>query len=104
MIASHSSANCTIIMIIFNTYFSLGDEKTLPIMKSDYKNPCQGKLVPNEAAVSRIRDSHIRPPVHGRYFTTENQDQFTPKATDRVPIDGDKLQRSTVPLGTLCSA
>ena len=73
-------------------------------MRSDYKNPCQGKLVPNEAAVSRIRDSHIRPPIHGTYFAkSENQDQFYPKETDRVPIDGGKLQRSTVPLGTLCS-
>ena len=71
-------------------------------MKSDYKNPCKTKLVPNEAAVSRIRDSHIRPPIGGRYFTTEHQDQYTPKETAHVPVDGGKLQKSTVPLGTLC--
>ena len=81
-----------------------GDEKRMTIMKNDYKNPCQGQLVPNAAVVSRIRDSHIRAPAHGIHFTTENQDQFTPKEFQRVAIDSGKLQRSTVPLGASCAA
>ena len=76
----------------------------MTVMKSDYKNPCQVKLVPNAVAVSRIRDSHIQPPAHGIYFSTENQNQFTPKESQRVAIDSGKLQRSTVPLGALCAA
>ena len=50
----------------------------------------------------QLKKSHIGAPLGGtRQFSTEHLDQYTAKRTARFPIDSGRLQRSTVPLGTL---
>jgi len=68
----------------------------------DYQNPDQGKMIPNPIAINELKKSHIDAPLGGsRHFSTEHLDQFTPKRISRYAIDAGKLQRSTVPIGTL---
>ncbi|XP_074651046.1 stabilizer of axonemal microtubules 5-like [Tubulanus polymorphus] len=79
-----------------------GRELTEPTSREDFKDPKQGKMIPNPAAISKLKDSHILPPVSNNYlFSTEHIEQFTPKSSKRYEIDGGKLQRSSVPLGTM---
>lgn len=80
-----------------------GNELTQPTTWSDFQNPKQGKLIPNPEAIDNLRKTHIKPPLKGeRDFATTHNLQFTPKAYSRHTIsEPGKLQRSSVPLGTL---
>ena len=47
-------------------------------------------------------NSHIEEPVEGLHlFDTTHGDTFTPKQPARVTIDTGRLQRSSVPIGTM---
>ncbi|XP_064649535.1 stabilizer of axonemal microtubules 5-like [Lineus longissimus] len=78
-----------------------GKELTTPTNKSDFKNPLQGKMIPNHEAVERLRRTNIHPPTGTRIFSTEHLEQFTPKTTALEKYDAGQLQRSSVPLGTM---
>jgi len=72
---------------------------------SDFQNPKQKKMIPNPVGIDELKKSHIDAPLGGvRQFSTEHLDQYTPKRIGRIPIDSGRLQRSTVPLGTLSIA
>lgn len=69
---------------------------------SDYKNPNQGQTVPNPLFVENMKDSHILPPIRDvRFFSTTHGDTFTPKTAVKPSYDAGRLQKSSVPLGTM---
>ncbi|CAH1797265.1 unnamed protein product [Owenia fusiformis] len=80
-----------------------GNLQNTPTTWSDFPDPNQGKLIPNPEAIDNLRRSHIQPPLGGdRHFSTEHVDQFTPKKTNLYQVtDAGKLQKSSVPIGTL---
>lgn len=53
----------------------------------------------------QLRKSHILPPISKTgYFNTTHNDTFTPKRTEKHSYDAGRLQKSSVPLGTLTPA
>merc|ERR1711988_494432 len=80
-----------------------GDETTVPTTWSDFpSHDGVQKLVPNPQALDNLKKSHIRPPIPGdQEFSTTHQGTYTPKSGRRQAVDSGKLQRSSVPLGTL---
>jgi len=62
------------------------------------------KLVPNPAAVDNLNKSHIGDPIRNfREFKTTHGDTYTSKEQTRViNIDAGRLQKSSLPIGTLC--
>lgn len=93
----------------------------------DYVNPCTGAMNIHDCALDsvstnylpmtslmpsslfkllflfQLKGTHIKAPLGKRMeFSTEHLDQYTPKPTEgKAAIDAGKLQRSSVPLGTL---
>ncbi|XP_013379784.1 testis-expressed protein 45 [Lingula anatina] len=80
-----------------------GNELTNPTYYSDYQDPKQKRMIPDPKAVDNLRETHIKPPLKGeRDFITTHNIQFIPKKMEKqVLVDSGKLQRSSVPLGTL---
>ncbi|EDO34290.1 predicted protein [Nematostella vectensis] len=78
-------------------------EVTLPTTWSDFPSHAGfPKLLPNPAALSNLKMSHIVPPIPGeREFSTTHQRTYTPKKTSRLDSKLGSLQRSSVPIGTL---
>ncbi|XP_033749400.1 testis-expressed protein 45-like [Pecten maximus] len=69
---------------------------------TDYKNPRRGKTVPNPVAINNLRKSHILPPLSGpQKHSTTHQVTFTPKDAELYSYDAGRLQKSSVPLGTM---
>lgn len=72
---------------------------------TDYQNPRQARTAPNPVAVDNLKRSHILPPLTDRqFFTTTHNDTFTPKRAECHMYDSGRLQKSSVPLGTLSAA
>ncbi|KAL8579721.1 hypothetical protein ACOMHN_046159 [Nucella lapillus] len=70
-------------------------------MGKDYRDPNVPRILPHEAGMSRIKNSHIFPPLSGKtHFNTTHNDMFTPKASEKFSYDSGRMQRSCVPLGT----
>ncbi|KAL5005132.1 hypothetical protein ScPMuIL_018588 [Solemya velum] len=69
----------------------------------DYQNPRRDRMVPNPAAIDNLKRSHIFPPLKSRQisFQTTHNDTFTPKGAERYSYDAGRLQKSSVPLGTM---
>lgn len=79
------------------------NERHSAVTWSDFQNHHQRKLIPDSQALEQLKKSHFDAPLGGsRQFNTEHLDQYTPKRTHRLAVDSGRLQRSTVPLGTLC--
>ncbi|XP_071794425.1 stabilizer of axonemal microtubules 5-like [Asterias amurensis] len=56
----------------------------------------------SKEALAKLRSSNITPPLHGnREFTTTHLSSYTAKKVNRYQYDSGKLQRSSVPLGTM---
>lgn len=69
---------------------------------TDYQNPRQARTAPNPVAINNISRSHIMPPLRNSgFFTTTHNDTFTPKRADKYSYDAGRLQKSSVPLGTM---
>lgn len=83
-------------------YYS-GAPITMPTSWSDFPSRAGvPKLIPNPLAVDNLKKSHIQPPIPGeREFSTTHQRTYTPKKTSRRSVDSGRLQRSSIPLGTL---
>lgn len=72
---------------------------------TDFQNPRQAKTAPNPSAIENLKMSHILPPISNvRFFSTTHNDTFTPKRTDKYTYDAGRLQKSSVPLGTMTPA
>lgn len=56
-----------------------------------------------EFFISQLKNSHIKAPLGKQMeFSTEHLDQFTDKdGKGRLQVDAGRLQKSSVPLGTL---
>lgn len=71
---------------------------------SDYQNPRQAKTQLNSEAIENLKRSHIFPPINSmRYFSTTHNDTFMPKSSEKLTYDAGRLQKSSVPLGTMTS-
>ncbi|XP_052793104.1 testis-expressed protein 45-like [Mya arenaria] len=69
---------------------------------SDYKDPRKVKTAPNSQAIENLKMSHILPPISNlRNFNTTHNDTFYPKSSERYSYDAGRLQKSSVPLGTM---
>lgn len=69
---------------------------------ADYQNPRQVRTAPNPVALNNIKKSHILPKDSAtRFFSTTHNDTFTPKIAERYSYDAGKMQKSSVPLGTM---
>lgn len=79
------------------------DEEHHTTYHSDFIDPETGKTIPNPTAIAKLKESHIRAPLGGlRLFSTEHLEQYTPKEADiGRAADAGRLQKSSVPLGTL---
>ncbi|ESP05297.1 hypothetical protein LOTGIDRAFT_227929 [Lottia gigantea] len=71
--------------------------------QTDYNTPC---LVDSNGidleAIEKLKRSNFFPPWKGETcFNTTHQDMFTPKPMEKYVIDSGKMQKSSVPLGTL---
>ena len=74
----------------------------IPTALASYQDPHQLRMDINPEALDRLKRSHIGAPLGGeRQFSTEHLDQYIPKYSNKISVDSGKLQRSTVPLGTL---
>ncbi|KAL4227714.1 hypothetical protein ACF0H5_013149 [Mactra antiquata] len=77
-------------------------EKNHTTAYTDYKDPRQVKTAPNPVALNNLMKSHILPPINdSQFFTTTHNDTFTPKKAERYSYDAGRLQKSSVPLGTM---
>ncbi|XP_071094903.1 stabilizer of axonemal microtubules 5-like [Haliotis cracherodii] len=73
-----------------------------PTTLSDYQDPKQGKIVPQEEYLDNLRKSHFFPPLkEAMFFHTTHGDLFTPKTSEKYTYDSGRLQKSSVPLGTM---
>ncbi|XP_067932446.1 stabilizer of axonemal microtubules 5-like [Watersipora subatra] len=83
-------------------YYSGGIQGTTT-QKTDFTDPEKGRELMNEQALERIKRSNIRAPLGAsRFFSTTHRDHFIPLTLEEgVSIDATKLQKSSVPLGTL---
>ncbi|XP_076465799.1 stabilizer of axonemal microtubules 5-like [Babylonia areolata] len=78
-----------------------GDVSHETTMGKDYQNPSVPRMIPHEAGMNRIKNSHIFPPLSGKtHFNTTHNDMFTPKTSDKYFFDSGRMQKSSVPLGT----
>lgn len=69
---------------------------------TDYQNPHQGQTIPNPLSIDNLTKSHIFPPIKDkRFFSTTHNDTFQPKMAMRPLYDSGRLQKSSVPLGTM---
>ncbi|CAG2235815.1 unnamed protein product [Mytilus edulis] len=69
---------------------------------TDYKDPVQAKMIPHNTALNNLKMSHILPPLSGpQRHNTTHQVMFTPKESEKYSYDSGRLQRSSVPLGTM---
>ena len=79
-----------------------GNDRNNTTYNTDFEDPEQDKMIPNPIAINKLKESHIVPPQGGmRLFSTEHLDQYTPKSSTLSAIDPGRLQRSSVPIGTL---
>ncbi|GFS02358.1 hypothetical protein ElyMa_001120900 [Elysia marginata] len=72
-----------------------------PTTSTDYTNPRQERIMPNPKALASLKGSHIPPPQKHMTFDTTHQDVYTPKALQKHVYDSGRLQKSSVPLGTM---
>ncbi|KAK3098905.1 hypothetical protein FSP39_024189 [Pinctada imbricata] len=71
-------------------------------MSIDYKNPSIGRIRMHPSALENLRMSHILPPLSApQKHSTTHQVMFTPKTSEKYSYDSGRLQKSSVPLGTL---
>ncbi|XP_005092049.1 uncharacterized protein LOC101845903 [Aplysia californica] len=68
---------------------------------TDFPDPRQERMVPNAKALESLQSSHIKPPQKHMTFNTTHQDEFVPKPLQNFVYDSGRLQRSSVPLGTM---
>ncbi|CAK8697325.1 stabilizer of axonemal microtubules 5-like [Clavelina lepadiformis] len=79
-----------------------GDEKTSPTTWSDFPAHDMAKFQPHEAAHNSLRTTHFLPPLGDeRYFSTSHNSHYTPKQIEKLAVDLGRLQRSSVPIGTM---
>ncbi|ELU02621.1 hypothetical protein CAPTEDRAFT_229112 [Capitella teleta] len=80
-----------------------GDQINGTTYMGDFPNPESGAMHINECAIDRLKNSHIKAPLGKQMeFSTEHLDQFTDKdGKGRLQVDAGRLQKSSVPLGTL---
>ncbi|KAH3837428.1 testis-expressed protein 45-like [Dreissena polymorpha] len=81
-----------------------GGERNNTTAFSDYQDPRQVRTAPNPVAIDNLKKSHILPPISNlRNFSTTHNDTFYPKNAERYSYDAGRLQKSSVPLGTLAA-
>ncbi|KAL3867036.1 hypothetical protein ACJMK2_044273 [Sinanodonta woodiana] len=69
---------------------------------ADYQNPRQGKTIPNPVVIENLKKSHLFPPKSDNMaFSTTHQDTYTAKRGEPVIYDAGRLQKSSVPIGTM---
>ncbi|XP_022100861.1 uncharacterized protein LOC110984724 [Acanthaster planci] len=84
-------------------YYGNGKEVNTSTTKDDFPS---WRDVPlhevSKEALAKLRRSNITPPLHAdREFNTTHLTSYTAKRVDRYQYDSGKLQRSSVPLGTM---
>lgn len=68
----------------------------------DFKDPRIGRMNMHNPALENLKMSHILPPLGGsQLHNTTHQVMFTPKSSEKHVYDSQRLQKSSVPLGTL---
>lgn len=67
----------------------------------DYPDPHQERMVPNPKALERISRSHIKAQAPHMNLSTTHQEQFTQKPLNKFLYDSGRMQKSSVPLGTM---
>ncbi|XP_033107008.1 uncharacterized protein LOC117108925 isoform X2 [Anneissia japonica] len=78
------------------------DALTLPTTISDFPAWNTGKYHVTKEALEQLRKSHIDPPLGGeRNFNTTHLTAYTAKKAERYQYDSGKLQKSSLPLGTM---
>jgi len=70
-------------------------------VSADYTNPNQERMIPNPKAIESLAGSHIKPPQKHMTFDTTHGEEFTNKPMQALKYDAGRLQRSSVPLGTM---
>ncbi|GFO13627.1 hypothetical protein PoB_004013200 [Plakobranchus ocellatus] len=97
---TYEKGNCYIPSVIPLNYY--GDRVAHePTTSTDYTNPKQERIMPNPKALASLKGSHIPPPQKHMTFDTTHQDVYTPKVLNKHLYDSGRLQRSSVPLGTM---
>ncbi|XP_038072133.1 testis-expressed protein 45-like [Patiria miniata] len=84
-------------------YYGNGTEVDTSTTKDDFPSWREMPLhTVSKETLAKLRRSNITPPLHGdREFNTTHLTSYTAKRVDRYQYDSGKLQRSTVPLGTM---
>ncbi|XP_071952850.1 stabilizer of axonemal microtubules 5-like [Antedon mediterranea] len=78
------------------------DTATRPTTLSDFPAWKVGKHHVTAEALEQLRKSHIDPPLGGeRSFNTTHLTSYTAKTAQRYQYDSGRLQRSSLPLGTM---
>lgn len=87
---------------LLHTFLSSDGMNEITTAFSSYQDPNQLRMEVNPLAIDRLKKTSIHAPLgNSREFTTEHLDQYIPKHSGKVMVDSGKLQRSTVPLGTM---
>jgi hypothetical protein len=84
-------------------YYGNGQEVNTSTTKDDFPSWRDAPLhTVSKDALAKLRSSNITPPLHGnREFGTTHLTSYTAKRVDRFQYDSGRLQRSSVPLGTM---
>nr|XP_002120880.1 testis-expressed protein 45-like [Ciona intestinalis] len=79
-----------------------GDEKVAPTTWSDFPSHDMARQHPHRVALENLRETHFMPP-HGdqRFFSTTHDSHYTPKRVTKFNVDPGRLQRSSIPIGTM---
>eukprot|EP00057_Strongylocentrotus_purpuratus_P035688 XP_800551.1 PREDICTED: uncharacterized protein C19orf45 [Strongylocentrotus purpuratus] len=83
-----------------------GDLQNVSTTKDDFPAPFGEGATPNrvlnEDQINKLRASHFDAHIEkNRYFSTTHLDTYTPKRVTPYQYDSNKLQKSSVPIGTL---
>uniref|UniRef100_H2Z8V9 Uncharacterized protein n=1 Tax=Ciona savignyi TaxID=51511 RepID=H2Z8V9_CIOSA len=79
-----------------------GNNRRAPTTWSDFPAHDIARQLPHRVALENLRETHFIPP-HGaeRFFSTTQDSHYTPKRVAKFNVDPGRLQRSTVPIGTM---
>nr|CAB3226598.1 uncharacterized protein C19orf45-like [Phallusia mammillata] len=79
-----------------------GDLESRSTTWSDFHAHNTSRLKPHKVGLENLRVTHFTPPLgNRRFFLTSHDSQYTPKAIERISVDPGRLQRSSVPIGTM---